>query len=104
MQAIHQQIQDTLQVLYRKSVDADHALDQLQQSQQGKFAAIFASDSPFATDAKRFGPYVEEIATDWQALKDMDEDAARQALPPLVVKIELALKTLNQFQETLKKG
>ncbi|GGW80224.1 hypothetical protein [Alteromonas halophila] len=104
MQAIHQQLQDTLSVLHRKSIDADRALDQLQQSQQGKFAAIFASDSPFTTNAKRFGPYVEEIASDWQALKDMDEDTAKQALPLLVTKIELALRTLSQFQETLKKG
>ncbi len=104
MQAIHQQLQDTIAVLHRKSIDADRALDQLQQSQKGKFSAIFASDSPFSTEAKRFGPYVEEIANDWQTLKTMNEADAKQALAPLVVKIELALKTLNQFQETLKKG
>lgn len=104
MQAIHQQLQETLQTLHRKSLDADNALDKLQQAQQGKFSAVFASDSPFTTQSKRFGPYVEEIARDWQALKDMDEQQAKAALPALIKKIELALTTLNQFQQTLKQG
>ncbi|MEW9798415.1 hypothetical protein [Alteromonas sp. CYL-A6] len=104
MQEIHRQLQDTLQTLHRKSLDADAALDRLQQAQQGKFSAVFASDSGFETQSKRFGPYVEEIARDWQALKALDEDAARAALPALVKKIELALTTLAQFQATLKNG
>lgn len=102
MEAIHSQLQETIQTLYRKAIDADRALDQLQHQQKGKFAAIFATNSPFRIDAKRFTPYVEEIATDWQALKDMDDDSAKQALAPLVKKIELALTTVEQFKTTLK--
>ena len=101
MQAIHQQLQETMQTLYRKAVDADQMLDSLQQEQKGKFAAVFASDSGFSTSAKRFGPYVEEIANDWQAMKNLDEDAAKKALGPLVKKIEIALVTLAQFQQSL---
>lgn len=101
MQAIHQQLQDTIQTLYRKAVDADQALDRLQKDSQGKFAAIFAEDSPFTTQAKRFGPYVEEIALDWQALKDMTEEEAKATLPALVKKIEMALTTVSQFQQSL---
>ena len=101
MQAIHQQLQDTIQSLYRKAVDADQALDRLQQDKKGKFAAIFAQDSPFTSSAKRFGPYVEEIAMDWQELKAMSEKDAKDALPSLVKKIELALVTITQFQQTL---
>ncbi|MGK0502079.1 hypothetical protein [uncultured Alteromonas sp.] len=101
MQAIHQQLQDTIQTLYRKTVDADQALDRLQKDSQGKFAAVFAADSPFTTQAKRFGPYVEEIALDWQALKDMTEEEAKAALPALIKKIELALTTVSQFQQSL---
>ena len=101
MQAIHQQLQDTIQALYRKAVDADQALDRLQKDSQGKFAAVFAADSPFTTQAKRFGPYVEEIALDWQALKDMTEEEAKAALPSLIKKIELALTTVSQFQQSL---
>ncbi len=104
MQEIHQQLQETLQTLYRKSIDADQMLDKLQQDQKGKFAAIFPSDTPFATESKRFGPYVEEIASDWQALKELEDEAAKQALPALVKKIELMLTTLSQFQSTVAKG
>ena len=96
-----QAIQDTIQTLYRKAVDADQALDRLQKESQGKFAAIFAEDAPFSTQAKRFGPYVEEIALDWQALKDMTEEDAKAALPVLIKKIELALTTVSQFQQSL---
>ncbi|NDV91508.1 hypothetical protein GTH32_09970 [Alteromonas sp. 345S023] len=103
MQAIHQQLQDTIQTLYRKAVDADQALDRLQQDQKGKFAAVFAADSPFSTSAKRFGPYVEEIAHEWQLLKDMSDEDAKAALPSLIKKIELALVTIAQFQQSLIK-
>jgi len=103
MQAIHQQLQETMQTLYRKAVDADQMLDSLQRDQKGKFAAVFAQDSGFTTSAKRFGPYVEEIANDWQAMQELEGDAAKQALAPLVKKIELALVTLAQFQQSLSK-
>ena len=104
MDSVHQQLQETLQTLYRKAVDADQILDQLQHQQQGKFAAIFADDSGFTTRSKRFGPYVQEIANDWQSLKELDDDAAKQALAPLVKKIELALVTIAQFQQSLSKS
>ncbi len=103
MDSVHQQLQETLQTLYRKAVDADARLDQLQQQQKGKFAAIFAEDSGFTTRAKRFSPYVEEIAQDWQALKLLPEDEAKTALVPLVKKIELALATLGQFTAVSQK-
>lgn len=101
MQAIHQQLQETIQSLYRKAVDADQALDQLQKDKVGKFAAIFADDSHFTTKAKRFGPYIEEIATDWQTLKALPDEKAKVELPLLVKKIELALVTITQFQQSL---
>ncbi|MDC8833048.1 hypothetical protein [Alteromonas gilva] len=103
MDSVHQQLQETLQTLYRKAVDADAILDQLQHQQKGKFAAVFADDSGFSTRAKRFGPYVEEIASDWQAIKDLPEQEAKAALLPLVKKIELALTTLQQFSVSVKK-
>ena len=74
MQTVNQQLQETMQTLYRKAVDADQALDALQRDKKGKFSAVFASDSGFTTSAKRFVPYVEEIALDWQAMKDMNEE------------------------------
>ncbi|MBU3021083.1 hypothetical protein [Aestuariibacter sp. A3R04] len=102
MQAINEQLRETLQVLYRKAIDADATLDALQQAQKGKFQSVFADDSGFTTQAKRFSPYVEEIAQDWQELKDTDDETFKAGLAPLIRKIELALKTLNQFQSVGK--
>ncbi len=101
MQAVHQQLQDTIQTLYRKAVDADNKLDALQQAQQGKFVAIFTADSGFRTESKRFTPYVQEVTEDWQALKELDEEAMKAALVPLVEKIQLMLKTLDQFKQSV---
>lgn len=102
MQQIHQHLQDTLQTLYRKAIDADRALDRLQQDQKGKFQAIFPAESVFDAQSKRFSPYVEEVAQDWQQLKEYDEAQAKEALPVLVKKLELLLTTLAQFQDTLR--
>ncbi|MBU2977565.1 hypothetical protein [Alteromonas sp. C1M14] len=102
MQAINAQLQDTIQTLYRKAIDADATLDALQQAQKGKFQAVFAQDSGFETQAKRFSPYVEEIAQDWQDLKAQSEEEFKAGLPLLVKKIELALKTINQFKAVSK--
>lgn len=102
MQAINEQLQETLQTLYRKAIDADAVLDSLQQAQKGKFQAVFSDDSGFTTKAKRFSPYVEEIAQEWQRFKDADEATFKAHLPALIKKIELALTTINQFQSVSK--
>ncbi|QJR80371.1 hypothetical protein CA267_006075 [Alteromonas pelagimontana] len=104
MQAIHAQLQETIQTLYRKAIDADEALDRLQQAQQGKFKTIFTKDSGFRTESKRFSPYVQEIVSDWEDLKTLDDDNAKVALPELVKKLEQILTTLHQFQATVGKA
>ncbi|MCW8109368.1 hypothetical protein OPS25_12735 [Alteromonas ponticola] len=103
MQNISHALQETLQVLYRKAIDADTALEALQREQKGKFQAIFPAQSGFTTQAKRFGPYVEEVANEWTTLQQKDEETIKQQLPPLVQKIEQLLTTINQFQSTLRK-
>ncbi|RDV28004.1 hypothetical protein DXV75_03275 [Alteromonas aestuariivivens] len=102
MQAIHTQLQETIQTLYRKALDADQSLDKLQQSQQGRFQAVFSEDSGFRTQSRRFSPYVQEIALDWQSLQKMSDTDAKQSLPALVKKIELMLTTLAQFKAALQ--
>jgi len=99
MQAIHDQLQETIQILYRKAVDADNKLNALQQNQQGKFSAIFAEDSGFRTQSKRFTPYVQEVTEDWQVLKELDEEQAKAVLPGLVQKIQLILETLGKLKQ-----
>lgn len=102
MQAIHAHLQETIQTLHRKAIDADKLLTELQKNDKGKFTAIFAKDSIFETHSKRFGPYVEEIARDWQQLMACQESEQATYLPLLIKKIELALKTVSQFQSAVK--
>ncbi|MGB3726324.1 MAG: hypothetical protein WA981_11200 [Glaciecola sp.] len=94
-------LNDNLKLIYRKSVDADAALNNLQNSGKGKFNTIFGDDTAFTTRAKRFGPYVEEIAEDVSHLVDADEATLGKALPNIVKKLELMLTTLEQFKQTL---
>ncbi len=103
MQNISDPLKETLQILYRKAIDADTALDALQREQQGKFQAIFPAQSGFSTQAKRFLPYVEEVATDWNTLQEKDDNTIKQQLPGLVQKIEQLLTTIGQFQSSLRK-
>lgn len=101
MQAIHQHIQQTVSDLHRKAIDADRALDQLQQEQKGKFQTIFDETSGFSTQARRFVPYVQEVAEDWQQLKTLEGKAFEVQLGLLVKKIELVLTTIGQLKTTL---
>ncbi|WP_100656209.1 hypothetical protein [Alteromonas flava] len=102
MQALHQQLNDNLQLIYRKAIDADAAIDSLQQQGKGKFTQIFAADAGFETQAKRFTPYVQELTQRIEALKTIDESELSQALPAVVKQMELMFSTLAEFKATLK--
>ena len=101
MDSIHQKLQSTIADIYRKAIDADRALDHLQRDQKGKFQAIFPQDAGFETSNKRFGPYVQEVTTQWEASKSLEGAEFEQTLTSLVKKIELLLTTLSQFKATL---
>lgn len=94
-------LNENLRVIYRKSVDADTALDALQGKGKGKFESIFVEGSGFTTRNKRFGPYVEELAGDVAPLADAEQEIINNALPIVVPKMELILSTLAQFKKTL---
>ena len=104
MQALHQQLQQNLQLIYRKAIDADAAIDQLQEQGKGKFATIFDTSSGFETSAKRFSPYVQELAKRIESLHELPEHELSNALPPIVKQIELLFATLADFKATLKAG
>ena len=101
MNSVVQALNDNLRVIYRKSVDADTALNSLQAQGKGKFNTIFAEGSGFETRSKLFGPYVEELAGEVSVLVEADKEAITSALPLLVKKIEIMLSTLEQFKKTL---
>lgn len=102
MQSLHQQLNDNLQLIFRKAIDADAAIDNLQQQGKGKFTQIFSSEAGFETNAKRFGPYVEELTINIEQLKQMDENELGQSLPVVIKKMELMFATLAEFKTSLK--
>jgi hypothetical protein len=102
MQTIIKSLAENVQVIYRKSIDADHVISRLQHDGKGKFSAIFAEDAGFTTSSRLFNPYVEELANEVLALEQKQQDAVKEQLPDIVKKIELMLKTLNQFQKTAR--
>ena len=102
MQTIIQSLSENVQVIYRKSIDADLVINRLQHSGKGKFSAIFAEDAGFTTSGRLFKPYVEELAKQVLALEQQTQDQLKSQLPSIVSKIELMLKTLNEFQKTAR--
>jgi hypothetical protein len=102
MQSIIQSLSENVQVIYRKSIDADQIISRLQHDGKGKFSAIFAKDAGFTTSSRLFKPYVEELAKEVLAMEQQDQVAVQAQLPSLVKKIELLLKTLNQFQKSAR--
>lgn len=102
MQSILDKLSDNMQMIYRKAIDADQALNQLQQSGKGKFNYIFAEQAGFQVQSKRFGPYVEELGKDIANLVQAEEQKVKDALPSIVKKMELMLLTLANFQASLK--
>jgi hypothetical protein len=102
MNKIIEALNENLRVIYRKSVDADAALNTLSAKGKGKFNTIFAEGSGFKARSKRFAPYVEELAGEVAPLVDAEPETLNMALPEIVQKIELLLTTLQQFKQTLK--
>jgi hypothetical protein len=101
MNKIIEMLNQNLSVIYRKSIDADTALNALQSKGKGKFEAIFGDGSGFVTREKRFAPYVEELAGEIAVLAEAEQATINGALPEIVKKIELMLTTLAQFKQAL---
>lgn len=68
MLAVIEKLNDNLKVVYRQALDADKKLDELQQQGHGKFASLFTQEAGFTFEAKRFKPYVLDVAADVEAL------------------------------------
>lgn len=102
MQTIIQTLSENIQIIYRKSIDADQTISRLQNDGKGKFSAVFSEDAQFATSSRFFKPYVEELANEVLALEKQTQEEMKERLPLIVKKIELMLKTLGQFQKTAR--
>ena len=101
MQNILQKLSENVQLIYRKSIDADEIINKLQSSGKGKFKSIFAADSGFSTQSNYFKPYVEELAQDVASLSELSEAQLKQSLPTIVKKIEQLYTTMTDFQQTV---
>lgn len=100
MQQVLVKITENMQIIYRKAIDADSALEKLQQSGKAKFSVIFTEDNGFTTKSKRFGPYVDELARDVTMLQSDDVNIESE-ITTIVKKMELMLLTLAKFKVTL---
>jgi len=93
-------ITENMQIIYRKAIDADSALDNLQRSGKAKFSVIFTEDIGFNSRSNRFGPYVDELAKDVTMLQ-VDNAGIKDDLATVVKKMELLLLTLGKLKVTL---
>lgn len=102
MQSIIQKLSENIQLIYRKSIDADQIITQLQQDGKGKFTAVFPAEAGFDASSRFFKPYVEELAKNVLDLQNESEQTIKSALPGMVTKIELLLTTLGHFQKSIR--
>ncbi|NOU53183.1 prephenate dehydrogenase [Pseudoalteromonas sp. JBTF-M23] len=97
MQTIIEKLNENLKVVYRQSLDADKKLDELQRQGHGKFKALFTEDAGFNFEAKRFKPYVLDVAADVKALSEQ-ESVDEEKLKSAVLKLQNLLQLLATFK------
>lgn len=98
---VQAQLQANLQTAYRQALDADKKLDELKKSGHAKFAVIFGKEEHFTTQSNRFKPYVQELASEMEALP-AEEEAFAKGLSQLLPKLALLLQTLEAFKKSAK--
>ena len=96
MESIIEQLNANLKIVYRQSLDADKKLDDLQQQGHGKFKALFPADAGFNFEAKRFNPYVLDVAADVESLSSDGLD--EEKLKSTVLKLQKLLQLLSTFK------
>ncbi len=99
MQSVIQSLKQNLKVIYRKAVDADNRLRQMQQSGLGKHGRIFVEAAGFKIESRSFLPYVQELSDDIEALEQLESDEQQMALANVVKKIEHMHVTLATFNK-----
>ena len=97
MQAVIEKLNDNLKIVYRQALDADKKLDELQQQGHGKFKALFTEEAGFSFEAKRFKPYVLDVAADVEGLSKA-EQIDEQQLAVVVKKLQSLLQLLATFK------
>lgn len=105
MDAVIEKLNENLQVLYRKAIDADKALEQLTGQGKAKHSSVFPKEAGFNTSSNRFAPYVAELTDDIAQLSRILEEAGESqfnsSLSAAVKKMESLFVTLAQFKGLL---
>ncbi|WP_341502111.1 hypothetical protein [Gallaecimonas sp. GXIMD4217] len=91
-------LKDNLKVAYQKALDADARLDGLARENLAQFEAVLTKDAGFQVEAKRFKPYVEELAGDIAALEGAGEAAFLAGLQQATQKLKVLLETLARLK------
>ncbi|CCQ11138.1 hypothetical protein PALB_20120 [Pseudoalteromonas luteoviolacea B = ATCC 29581] len=97
MQSVIEHLNENLKQLYRQALDADQKLDELQRQGHGKFTALFQNDAGFRVEAKRFKPYVLDVAADVSALSE-SEQVDEEMLKKTVAKLQQLHSLLASFK------
>ncbi len=101
MDTLLTQLDENLKELYRKALDADATLEQLQQQGQAKHQAIFGKDVAFQVQSNRFMPYLSETAEQIAAIRQ-SQQFNTATLQRVVTQLKLLHVTLAEFRDALK--
>lgn len=100
MEELLNKLDQNLRELYRKAVDADAILDELQASGHGKHQSIF-KDGIFTVNSNRFMPYLSETAEQIALIRQTQHfDTA--VLERIVRQLQQLHTTLQEFKSVLK--
>ncbi|MFT5163578.1 MAG: primosomal protein N'' [Alteromonadaceae bacterium] len=94
-------LDNSIQDIYRKAVDADQQIIALKKQGMAKFSSIFPKQSLFVTTGNAFMPYVSELSEDIEQFKHNQADENQLAL--ILKKMEQLLKVLSALKNITKK-
>ncbi|MCB5225405.1 primosomal replication protein [Alishewanella sp. 16-MA] len=101
MDTLLEQLDDNLKELYRKALDADALLEQLQQEGKANHQAVFAKEAGFSAQSNRFMPYLAETAEHIAAMRQ-SQQFNTATLERVVRQLKLLHKTLAEFRHIIK--
>lgn len=97
-------LQENLKLLNQKAIDADQLLDEFAKQGKGKFQAVINDQALFKAQAKRFQPYVYEVAENVANVEqaDMQKASVQASLQLILRQMECLFTTLQALQNSLK--
>jgi primosomal protein N'' len=100
MKKILPHLDNSIQDIYRKAVDADENIIALKKQGMAKFSSIFPQQSLFNTTGNAFIPYVSELSDDIEHFKQNPTDT--NLLTVILQKMESLLNVLEALKTIIK--